>query len=70
MLVSYDNLNNAVFAIYSEGNNVKCPPLKWFKMQISSKENGHVEVTHYVFDQFRYILNHFRHQNQHLTLHY
>ena len=46
MLVSYYNLNNKVFAICSEGNNVK--------MQIFSKENGHVEVTHknYVFYQF------------------
>ena len=44
MLVSYYNFNNKVFAICSEGNNVKCPPLKWFKMQIFSKENGHVEV--------------------------
>ena len=38
--------NNEVFVICSEGNNVKYPPLKWFKMQIFSKENGHVEVTH------------------------
>ena len=33
MLVSYYNLNNEVFAICSERNNVK--------MQIFSKENGH-----------------------------
>ena len=54
LVVSYYNLNNEVFAICSEGNNVK--------MQIVSKENGHVEVTHtnYVFDQV-----YFRHQ--HLT---
>ena len=25
---------------------IKCPLLKWFKMQIFSKENGHVGVTH------------------------
>ena len=50
MLVSYYNLNNEVFAICSEGNNVK--------MQIFSKENGYVEVTHKNdgFDQFRSIL--------------
>ena len=42
-------------------------PLKWFKMQIISIENDHVEVTHNVFDKFTSILNHFRYHNQHLT---
>ena len=65
MLVFYYNLNNEVFAIYSEGNNVKCPPLKCFKCKYFRKRMA--MLSHYVFDQFRYILNHFRHQHQHLT---
>ena len=65
MLVSYYNLNNEVFAICSEENNVKCPPLKWFKMKTFSKDNGHMWNHTYVFDQIWSILNHFKHQHQH-----